>query len=136
MSIHNCTSICAVVHPLLTNLIVPSLCEICAIFHWAGQCPDPCASESPCSLKLFSIDPWPCDRCFEATQNKLASGPWILPAPTPRGPSTLYFFYFFCVFLTQFRYAEPLTDIMPFLILITEMQMAVLRREGHFMQIK
>ena len=79
MSIRNCTFIRAVAHPPLTNSTVAPLCETCLIFHWAGDCPAPCASEWPCSLKLFSIDPWPCAKCFSATQNKLASGPWDLP---------------------------------------------------------
>src|SRR5271155_5207423 len=117
MSFHNCTFIRAVAHPLLTNFIVPSFCKICAIFHWAGECPVPCASESPCSFKPFLINPWPCARCFKATQNKLASGPWILPAPTRRGLFIFIFiyFYFFCVFLKPLCYADLLTDMMPFL---------------------
>src|SRR5277367_6002612 len=79
MSIRNCTFIRAVAHPPLTNSTVAPLCKTYLIFHWAGDCPAPCASEWPCSLKLFAIDPWPCAKCFSATQNKLASGPWDLP---------------------------------------------------------
>jgi hypothetical protein len=71
----------AIVHFILNKFTVIPLCAICKIFHWEGPCPVPCTSDLTCSLKLFSIDVWPCTGCVEAIQNKLASEEWSLPRP-------------------------------------------------------
>ena len=64
-----------------------SPCPRCHVSHWGGECFPICISFSPCFLKLFSTEPWPCQDCID--RSILASTRGNIP------PSTFLIFFIF-----------------------------------------
>ena len=61
-------------------------CALCHICHDLEECPTPCTSALPCSMKPYSTENWVCAECL----NSALAGPpgtWnipIIPEPVPR----------------------------------------------------